>query len=120
MYVVVVLQKNSVVQHQLCHKDILLFLNVFYTLDGLILVISQSAMGGSQSSTASSFGNQKLNELLFDRGDDALSVEVHSAEHNEDQVAVFSYFSDSKHKSAVDDCIQVSCYAYMVHLLLLA
>ena len=75
-------------------------------------------MGGSQSSTASSLANQKLDELLFDRGDDALSMEVHSAEHNEDQVTVFSYFSDSKHKSAVDDCIQVSCYAYIVYLLL--
>ena len=70
-------------------------------------------MGGSQSSTASSLANQKLDELLFERGDDTLSVEVHGAENNEDQVTVFSYFSDSIHKSAVDDCIQVSCYAYM-------
>ena len=95
-----VLQKNSVVQHQLCNLDMSLFecfLYIHIALDCFILVISQSAMGGRQSSTAISLANQKLDELLFERGDDALSVEVHSAEHNEDQVTVFSYFSDSKH-----------------------
>lgn len=64
-------------------------------------------MGGSQSSAAGSSAKQKLDELLFERGDDSLSVEVHNAEHEEDQVTVFSYFSDSKHKTIIDNCIQV-------------
>jgi len=61
-------------------------------------------MGANQSSTS----EHKVAELLFERGTDAVAVEVHSAAVDSEAVTVFTYFTDSKHRNIATNAIQVS------------
>ncbi|KAF6030551.1 SCYL3 [Bugula neritina] len=59
-------------------------------------------MGANQSSTS----EHKVAELLFERGTDAVAVEVHSAAVDSEAVTVFTYFTDSKHRNIATNAIQ--------------
>lgn len=46
-------------------------------------------------------------EMIYERGDDGLAVEVSSAAVDGDRVSVFLYTSDSKHRTVASQCVQV-------------
>ena len=61
-------------------------------------------MGGGYSTT---IRQNDVGELLFERGDDTVAVEVHSATVDDETATVFTYTSDSTHRPVAINTIQV-------------